>query len=818
MSTLIIGDFRAKQLFQYQTKSSDIKFNYNYFISEGAELTWFSANIKSQLAINGMSSGNVIIALGFNDCVYSAVWSSFKIEDLINDYTITLGELTNNFPSTNFYMCSIAPIEADYPFSEYQSGYIPLDVLSEKIVLFNSSIKSVCKDLGITFIDCYEYLMATGFATYDGVRYRASTSKYILEYLSNYVSSVAGAHSFVPRFVAPDLNTTDNSEVALDSSISRAFWINQKHGGESKYIEIDDSTGATIPNCTGYAWGRFYEILGSRPTLCKSYDETHNAEYWYEDDEDGYTHGDESAKPALGAVMCWRKGALGDDSSVSGSDAGHVAIIEQIDYNNDGSIKSIITSESGYDSEVFWLTKRTINSSIRVEYKNGKLVESGQLRKYSSNNWGASDPYIFQGFIYNPAISDGRHIVVGTVDKSQVTSGNYWLKLDSEEIHINARYIWQYFYNKGWTLNAVAGMLGNMQTESHINPGIWQDTREGIGPAFGLVQWDPFTKYTNWCEKRDLDPADMDSALLRIEWELENGQQYYSTSEYPLSFREFTKSSLPAEELGKAFILNYERPLDQSQSAQNTRGRQAKYWYEYLLNYSATSGNVFSIKALKADRVMPSSVSISSIVCNAQKVTYSIFKNSTNTLVSDPQIFLIDESAQPMATLVHEFASLCPNTEYKVIVEAISSDSESVIIEQETTFFTPQDYPQEAQSVSLICNDSIKSKNSVFTLTAKSPDYLSYWSSGCKYNKQLFVNGKLVKTKVEEVRDISESFTIKDEFDYDCKTGDIIQVGIQVWTKNDDNKVLYNNNSDTAKMSNPICLLNKPVIAYLNIN
>ena len=39
-----------------------------------------------------------------------------------------------------------------------------------------------------------------------------------------------------------------------------------------------------------------------------------------------------------------------------------------------------------------------------------------------------------------------------------------------EQMQVNARYIWAYLQTQGWTLNAVAGILGNMQSESAINP------------------------------------------------------------------------------------------------------------------------------------------------------------------------------------------------------------------------------------------------------------------------------------------------------------------------------------------------------------
>jgi hypothetical protein len=42
--------------------------------------------------------------------------------------------------------------------------------------------------------------------------------------------------------------------------------------------------------------------------------------------------------------------------------------------------------------------------------------------------------------------------------------------LGSDEMDLNAEYICRYLLAEGWTLNAICGMLGNMQAESSINP------------------------------------------------------------------------------------------------------------------------------------------------------------------------------------------------------------------------------------------------------------------------------------------------------------------------------------------------------------
>lgn len=42
--------------------------------------------------------------------------------------------------------------------------------------------------------------------------------------------------------------------------------------------------------------------------------------------------------------------------------------------------------------------------------------------------------------------------------------------LTNDQMSYNTFYIYDFLTNKGWTLNAICGMLGNMQTESSINP------------------------------------------------------------------------------------------------------------------------------------------------------------------------------------------------------------------------------------------------------------------------------------------------------------------------------------------------------------
>ena len=77
--------------------------------------------------------------------------------------------------------------------------------------------------------------------------------------------------------------------------------------------------------------------------------------------------------------------------------------------------------------------------------------------------------------------------------------------LSQSQMEINATYIYSYLKHKGWTINAISALLGNMQAESSINPGRWQSDRVGgdsDSHGYSLVQWTPYTKYTNWCSQQ----------------------------------------------------------------------------------------------------------------------------------------------------------------------------------------------------------------------------------------------------------------------------------------------------------------------------
>jgi len=157
-------------------------------------------------------------------------------------------------------------------------------------------------------------------------------------------------------------------------------------------------------------------------------------------------------------------------------------------------------------------------------------------------------------------------------------SSNSYLSLS--QMKDNAEYIFSYFSSIGWTINSICAMLGNMQRESTINPGLWQNMDEGnTSLGLGLVQWTPATKLIEWCDDRNLDYLELESQCERIEYELENNLQYYATPSYPETFEEFTQSTESIDYLTTAFLKNYERA---GVEALDERIENAEYWYSYF--------------------------------------------------------------------------------------------------------------------------------------------------------------------------------------------------------------------------------------------
>lgn len=168
-------------------------------------------------------------------------------------------------------------------------------------------------------------------------------------------------------------------------------------------------------------------------------------------------------------------------------------------------------------------------------------------------------------------------------------------KLSEAQQQNNVTIITQYLRSIGWTDNAIAATLANMDAESNgLNPAQFQNgypvgTESG---GFGLVQWTPRTKYSDWAGS-DWE-SNFDKQLLRIKYELDNNLQWQWRPGYTqyISFYDFTRSSDSLDYLTGAFLYYYEGPADPEGTIAYRRSRAA-YWYQYITGIApGPSGNL----------------------------------------------------------------------------------------------------------------------------------------------------------------------------------------------------------------------------------
>lgn len=217
---------------------------------------------------------------------------------------------------------------------------------------------------------------------------------------------------------------------------------------------------------------------------------------------------------------------------------------------------------------------------------------------------------------------------MGTTNTSGITS---------KQQH-NAEKIYNYFSALGWTLSAIAGMIGNMQLESWLSPALIQGTHRSTLPnsasnlsdvpnsvminfygssgyGIGLVQWDGYTstapagqKLVSFAERYGLDWFDGDTQLFRIKREVETNIQWQNGTVDGIywTWNTYITTTETPEKAAHAWRVCYEVAASGTDS---TRQQNARYWYDYFQDVPPTpptpddwiSGTDFSTLAVAYD-------------------------------------------------------------------------------------------------------------------------------------------------------------------------------------------------------------------------
>ena len=169
--------------------------------------------------------------------------------------------------------------------------------------------------------------------------------------------------------------------------------------------------------------------------------------------------------------------------------------------------------------------------------------------------------------------------------------------LTTAEMQNNAEMLLKTLYNMGFTFNAICAIAGNMQAESGINPGIWESLDPYVG-GYGLVQWTPYTKYSDWAGADWQNNGQKQCE--RIKYEFDNNIQWSTDYEYAVNMTatQFRNSLASPEVLAVAFLWNYENPYVASAQAklekEQERSANARAWWNYLYSPRLTMGNIYS--------------------------------------------------------------------------------------------------------------------------------------------------------------------------------------------------------------------------------
>ena len=200
----------------------------------------------------------------------------------------------------------------------------------------------------------------------------------------------------------------------------------------------------------------------------------------------------------------------------------------------------------------------------------------------------------------------------------------------------NAENVYNYFNALGWSLSAIAGMIGNMQLESWLSPALVEGTHRSDFPnsasdlsdvpnnvalehynpnnhrasgyGLGLVQWDGYTstspaghKLVSFAIRYGLTWYDGDTQLYRIQREYETNIQWQpaTVNGTRWTWSNYITNTETPETSAKIWRVCYEVA---DSGTDQTRQENAQYWYDYFSSGPTTdewiTGNAFATLAL----------------------------------------------------------------------------------------------------------------------------------------------------------------------------------------------------------------------------
>lgn len=258
----------------------------------------------------------------------------------------------------------------------------------------------------------------------------------------------------------------------------------------------------------------------------------------------------------------------------------------------------------------------------------------------------------------------------------------------------NAQKVYDTFSALGWTRNAIAGMVGNMQYESCLDPAcVYPKSNfpnggasledldntyaiELTSPAYGLVQWKGTTstapagnQLVSYAIRHNSQWYEGQIQMERLTWEYQNAQKWHSTTidGVTWTFAMYAASNESADTLAYIFMRCYEGTY----SVVDKRKANALYWYSAFggMPEGWVSGTTFANYALSYNgQYIPydecDCIGFVNKVWQDIPATSGSITSGTNSLWRSTRTF---NTTSPNGT------SPCPELWYKATIETVET-------------------------------------------------------------------------------------------------------------------------------------------------
>ena len=322
--------------------------------------------------------------------------------------------------------------------------------------------------------------------------------------------------------------------------------------------------GYGMPNCTAYAYGRAWELLGSKPNLS-----TGNANTWYDYNINHgvYSYG---ITPKLGAIACWTTTQWGP---------GHVAVVEAINGNK------VTISESSWGGFNFRTKEMNSNGSdyMGSSFQGYIYILGDNPQPHSAEPKGCLDSVVggtgeitVSGWAFDPDVPNESIDVHVYIGGPAGTSGAERIIINANKYRDDVNRAYGIGGNHGFSATIPTSKSGNQSVYVYginndgtgFNPEIWESGKtvtintDTVNPIVSNIAFE----YHNMGSlgfvviAKATDNIGVEKAEFAV-WTLDNGQDdliwYKGTAEANNYYWAFIPTSEHNNELGKYIIHFY---------------------------------------------------------------------------------------------------------------------------------------------------------------------------------------------------------------------------------------------------------------------